>query len=65
MLGWRFQWNAGMVVATVLLVAGGSLMVLPGDDQRLLHALGMGIVILAGLVYLAARVAMILKERRR
>lgn len=64
MLGWRFSWNGGMVLAAVLLVAGGALMVLPGDDRPALHTAGMGIVILAGVVYLVARVAMILRERR-
>ena len=59
-----FSVNGGMVVAAVLLAGGGTLMLTSANDPAL-HAAGLGVVILAGAVYLAARVAMLLKDRRR
>lgn len=65
MTGWSFQVNRGMLVAAVLLVAGGALMLLAPQESEMLRTTGLGIVVLSGVVYLVARVHMMLKERRR
>jgi hypothetical protein len=54
-----------MLLAVVLLVAGGAMMFFAPDGAGTLHTVGLGIVTLAGVVYLVARVAQWWKERRR
>ena len=61
---WQVTVNAGMVTAFVLLAVGGALMILPDPEQTLLRNAGMGIVILAGAVYLAARVRQLWRTNR-
>ena len=65
MNGWHVSWNLGMGAAALLLVVGGALMVLPGDDTPTLHTAGFGIVVLSGVVYFVARVVHMIQERRK
>lgn len=64
MLPWKFSWNAGTLLAAVLLVTGGALMLAAPEDRPELHTAGLGIVILAGAVHLVSRIVMLVKERR-
>ncbi len=64
MLNGRVKVNAGMWVALGLLAVGAPLMFLEGHvDVRegLLHTAGFGILILSSVVYLAARVWMLMR----
>jgi hypothetical protein len=62
---WAFRVNAGMAAAGVLLVAGGALFLAAPEENRLARNAGLGIVVLSSVVYLAARIAMVVRERRR
>lgn len=53
-----------MAAAAVLLVLGGILMLGPGEGNDLLHDAGFGLIVLAGIVYLGARIASLVRERR-
>ena len=54
-----------MTVATVLLVAGGGVVIASDGGGDPLYALGVGILCLAAVVYLGARIWMLVKRRDR
>jgi hypothetical protein len=64
MSGVRVNWNPGMLVATVLLVAGGALMLWADEDRPALQTVGLGVVILAMVVYLGSRIVHLVRGRR-
>ena len=64
MPGLRFDLTTGMIAGVVLLVAGGAVVLLAPEGSPL-HAVGLGIVVLAMVVYLAARVTSLVRDRHR
>ena len=59
------RWNVGMTVATLLLITGGTLVVLAEDMKSPLWRAGVGILTLASVVYLGARIWMMVKKNPR
>ena len=59
------RWNAGMTVATLLLVTGSVLMVQADAPGTPLHTAAFGILVLASVVYLGARIWMMTRRDKR
>lgn len=57
--------NAGMFVAAGLLVVGAALYLGAPDDREGLSLLGLGLLVLSSIVYLGARVVMMVGDRVR
>ena len=61
---WTFRTNAGMAAAAVLLVAGGAMFLAAGDEDTTLRTVGFGLIVASSVVYIGARVVMLVRERR-
>ncbi len=59
------RWNSGMTVATVLLITGALVVVLAEDQTSPLYPVGVGILALASIVYLVARIWMLTRKSDR
>ncbi len=65
MAAWKLNWNVGMTLAVVLLVAGGVLVFVSRGPGDALFPYGVGILTLASLVYLGSRIWMLVRSRGR
>ncbi len=65
MAGFTVRWNMGMTVATALLVVGGGAVIVSAGPGDPLWTAGIGIVTLAAVSYLGARIWMVVRKRDR
>jgi len=63
MASWTFSWNAGMTAAVVLLVAGGGVVIVSDGYGDPLYLVGAGILLVSAVVYLGARIWMVVRRR--
>jgi hypothetical protein len=61
----NIRWNTGMTVAALLLVTGGVLVVMAGEPGTPLHTVGFGILVMASVVYMGARIWMLTRKQKR
>jgi len=61
----RIRWNAGMTVATLLLLVGGAVLLSADDMGSPLYRAGVGILASASVVYLGARIWMMTRKKDR
>ncbi len=64
MANFTLSWNHGMTLAAVLLVVGAAL-IIQADTGSRLHTIAFGILIAAAVVYLGARIWMVMRGTRR
>ena len=62
---WTFRINAGMGVSGLLLVAGGWLFLAAEPDDQTRRTAGFGLILASSVVYIGARIVMLVRERRR